>query len=104
MYKTVQREPPEWIKYFIIESQMAESKEDVDLLFRNFLIEKVNETYNKFQRSIEKDNDVPNLPFSSRLNFCLDNKLIPFLNSVNTSNDKDNEKETVKTNIGYAPK
>jgi hypothetical protein len=94
MYKTVQREPPEWIKYFVRESQMAESKEDIDLLFRNFLIDKVNETYNKFQRSIEKDNDIPNLPFSSRLNFCLDNKLIPFLNSVNTNN-KDSNKETL---------
>ena len=94
MYKTVQRGPPEWIKYFVRESQMAESKEDIDLVFRNFLIEKVNETYNKFQRSIEKDNDIPNLPFSGRLNFCLDNKLIPFLNSVNTSN-KDNYKETL---------
>ena len=96
MYKIIQKEspPPEWIKYFVRESQMAESKEDIDLLFRNFLIEKVNETYNKFQRSIEKDNDIPNLPFSSRLNFCLDNKLIPFLNSVNTSN-KDNYKETL---------
>ena len=95
MYKTIQREsPPEWIKYFVKENQLAESKEDIDLLFRNFLIEKVNDTYNKFQRSIEKDNDIPNLPFSSRLNFCLDNKLIPFLNSVNTSN-KDSNKETL---------
>jgi hypothetical protein len=89
-YKSVNREPPEWIKYFVKENQMADSKEDINLLFRSFLIEKINETYNKFQRSIEKDNDIPNLPFSSRLNFCLDNKLIPFLNSVNTGN-----KETI---------
>lgn len=95
MYKSIQKEsPPEWIKYFIKENQMTESKEDINLLFRSFLIEKVNETYNKFQRSIEKDNDIPNLPFSSRLNFCLDNKLIPFLNSINNSN-KDEDKETI---------
>ena len=94
MYKSVERETPEWIKYFVKENQMAESKEDIDLLFRSFLIDKVNETYNKFQRSIEKDNDIPNLPFSSRLNFCLDNKLIPFLNFVNTNN-KDSNKETL---------
>ena len=94
MFKSIHREPPEWIKFFVKENQMTDSKEDVNLLFRNFLIEKVNETYNKFQRSIEKDNDIPNLPFSSRLNFCLDNKLIPFLNSVDTSN-KDNNKETL---------
>jgi hypothetical protein len=92
MYKSIEGESPEWIKYFVKENQMTESKEDIDLLFRSFLIDKVNETYNKFHRSIEKDNDIPNLPFSSRLNFCLDNKLIPFLNSVDTSNNKDNEK------------
>jgi hypothetical protein len=46
MYRSVQREPPEWIKYFVRENQMADSKEDISLLFRSFLIEKVNETYN----------------------------------------------------------
>ena len=35
---------------------MADSKEDIDLLFRSFLIDKVNETYNKYYRNIEKDN------------------------------------------------
>ena len=55
MYKSIERETPEWIKYFVKENQMAESKEDIDLLFRSFLMEKVNETYNKYYRSIEKD-------------------------------------------------
>ena len=32
--------------------------------------------------------DIPNLPFSSRFNFCLENKLIPFLNSVTIDDDK----------------
>ena len=54
MFKSSTKESPEWIKYFVKENQMAESKEDIELLFRNFLIEKVNETYNKYQRSIEK--------------------------------------------------
>lgn len=82
MYKSVQRNPPEWIQYFVKENQLKESKEDIDLLFRSFLINKVNETYNKYYRSIKKDNDVPNLPFSSRLNFCLEYNLIPFLNLI----------------------
>ena len=50
-------------------------------------------------RSIEKDNDIPNLPFSSRLNFCLDNKLIPFLNPVNTNNKDSNERNNNINNI-----
>src|SRR5215217_3285000 len=69
---------------------MVDSKEDIDLLFRSFLIDKVNETYNKYYRNIEKlivtnsdsTADVPNLPFSDRLNFCLKHNLIPFLNPV----------------------
>ena len=90
IYKSVQKESPEWIKYFVKENQMAESKEDIDLLFRSFLIDKVNETYNKYYRNIEKpiltnpdsSAEVPNLPFSDRLNFCLKHNLIPFLNPI----------------------
>jgi hypothetical protein len=90
MYKSVERELPEWIKYFVKENQMADSKEDVELLFRSFLINIVNETYNKYYRNIEKifivnsdsDAEVPNLPFSSRLDFCLKHNLIPFLNPI----------------------
>ena len=84
MYKSIQKEPPEWIKYFVKESQLEDSKEDIDLLFRSFLINKVNETYNKYYRNVDKDNIVSNLPFSSRLNFCLENNLIPFLNLITT--------------------
>ncbi|HSF49621.1 MAG TPA: hypothetical protein VLA74_02575 [Nitrososphaeraceae archaeon] len=97
MYKSVHREPSEWIKYFVKENQMADSKEDINLLFRSFLINVVNETYNKYYRNIEKDNDVPNLPFSSRLNFCLDHKLIPFLNPVTTNNKNSNDEKIIIT-------
>ena len=82
MYKSIDREPPEFIKFFEKESQLEDSKEDIDLLFRNFLLKQVNETYNKYYRNIEKDNIVSHLPFSNRLNFCLENHLIPFLNLV----------------------
>jgi hypothetical protein len=90
MYKSVQKDCPEWIKYFVKEKQMADSKEDINLLFRNFLMEKVNETYNKYYRNIEKPSiinsdsnaEVPNLLFSSRLDFCLKHNLIPFLNPI----------------------
>lgn len=69
-------------------------KEDNDLLFRSFLINKVNETYYKYYKSLEKNNEIPNLPFSNKLNFCLDNRLIPFLNSDNIV-DKNNENLTL---------
>ena len=96
IYRIIQKEPPEWIKYFVKENQLGDSKEDVELLFRSFLIDKLNETYNKYYRNIEKPivtnsdstAEVPNLPFSDRLNFCLKHDLIPFLNSVTIDGKK----------------
>ena len=44
----------------------------------------VNETFNKHYRSIfflDIDSDVHDQPFSQRLNFCLQHRLIPFLNN-----------------------
>jgi hypothetical protein len=54
---------PEWIKYFVEEHQLKESKEDVELLFRNYLINKINDTYNKYYRNIEKRNSDSNAEF-----------------------------------------
>ena len=83
IYIAAGRESPEWINYFVEEKQLSDSKEDIDLILRGFLSKMVNETYNKHYRTIsgpDKDTDVPNQPFSHRLNFCLDHRLIPFLN------------------------
>lgn len=80
-YKSVGKEAPEWIKFFVEEKQLEDSKEDIDLLFRSFLINKVNEIHNKFYRNVSRDAVVSvDIPFDSRLEFCLNNKLIPFLN------------------------
>ena len=93
MFKLAGKNSPEWIKYFVEEHQLKESKEDVELLFRGYLINKINDTYNRYYRNIEKINsdsnaEVPNLPFSSRLNFCLEHNLIPFLNPVTIKDEK----------------
>ena len=81
-YKSIRKEAPEWIKNFVQETQLEDSKEDADLLFRSFLINKVNETYNKFHRNIESVELKEDIPFESRLAFCLYNNLIPFLNPI----------------------
>ena len=90
MFKLVGKEyPPEWIKYFVEEHQLKESKEDVELLFRSYLVNKINDTYNKYYRIIENSickPEIPNLPFSNRLDFCLENNLIPFLNHTKIVN------------------
>lgn len=90
MFNSVGKKAPEWIKFFVEEHQLEESKEDIELLFRGYLINRINETYNKYYRNIEKivttnsdsSTEVPNLPFSDRLRFCLEHHLIPFLNTA----------------------
>ena len=92
----VGKKAPEWIKYFVEEHQLKESKEDIELLFRGYLVNKINDTYNRYYRNIEKvittnsdsNAEVPNLPFSDRLNFCLEHHLIPFLNPVTIKDGK----------------
>ena len=85
-YKSVDKEAPEWIKYFVQETQLEDSKEDIELLFRSFLINKINETYNKYHRNIERVELSDDIPFDSRLAFCLYNNLIPFLNPIKVKN------------------
>jgi hypothetical protein len=85
-YKSAGKPQPEWIEYFVQETQLVDSKEESDLVLRAFFINIVNELYNKHRRiiecssKIEESAEVPNLPFSHRLNFCLKHRLIPFLN------------------------
>ena len=82
MYESVELEAPKWIDFIIEENIYEESKEDLDLILRSYIINKINETYNKFHKTIDTSSvDVPNLPFENRLDFCLTHKLIPFLNT-----------------------
>jgi hypothetical protein len=86
IYRAAGRDPPEWIDYFVEETQLSDSKEDVELVLRAFFLNKVNETYNRHYKAISNIDsqytEVPNLPFSHRLNFCLKHNLIPFLNKT----------------------
>ena len=82
MYDSVGLQTPEWINFIAQENIYEESKEDLDLVLRGYLINKINETYNKYHKSIDASSaDVPNLSFENRLDFCLTHKLIPFLNT-----------------------
>jgi hypothetical protein len=83
MYKIVERKPQEWIEYKIdSEIQFQENKEDLDLILRIFFINKLNETYIRYHKSIDPSISIDgiNQPFNYRLNFCLEYNLIPFLN------------------------
>ena len=88
IYSAGEKEPPQWIDNIIgNEIQLEESKEDLDLILRNFLINKINEAYSKHHRSIDPSTVVDgiNQQFDYRLNFCLKNNLIPFMNTNSNS-------------------
>jgi hypothetical protein len=89
-YDAAGREAPEWISYFVEETQLADSKEDIELLLRAYLLQKINETYNRHCRNIS----CVDSSFTERFDFCLQHKLIPFLNSLN---NVDKEQEVVIT-------
>ena len=83
MYKIAERKPPAWIEYKIDnEIQFEENREEIDLVLRSFLINKINDTYSKYHRSIEPPTSIDgiNQPFDYRLAFCLKHNLIPFIN------------------------
>lgn len=87
MYKVVdiEKQAPEWIDYLIEnEMQLEDSKNDLDLILRGFLIQRINDSYSKYHKSIDPESpkDGTNQPFEFRLDFCLKNNLIPFL-SIN---------------------
>jgi hypothetical protein len=84
MYKIIERKPPEWIEYKIDnEIQFQENKEELDLILRSFLINKINETYIRYYKNIDPSLSIDgiNQPFDNRLNFCIEHNLIPFLNT-----------------------
>lgn len=83
MHKIAERKPPEWIEYKIDnEIQFQENKEEIDLILRSFLNNKINENYGKYHKSIELPLSIDhiNQTFDYRLNFCLKHNLVPFLN------------------------
>ena len=88
MYKEAELKIPEWIKYFVQNTELKDSKEDVDLLFRNFLITKINDAYCKYYKSIADSTSVDgiNQPFKNRITFCLKHNLLPSINK-NSKNE-----------------
>ena len=88
-YKSVGKDKPEWLdSTFKQRSIMEENTEQAYFEIRNFLVETITNAFSRNFRSfnyasaqtIEDENIVPNnAGLLVRLNFCLDNDIIPFL-------------------------
>jgi hypothetical protein len=85
-YQSVSKKEPAWINDIVEQNTLEESKEDTTIELRSFLINEINEHYNKYVRTIEKtsDNeptrqDIGLTNLLDRINFCLENKIIPYI-------------------------
>ena len=77
-YQFADKEVPEWIEYFVEQKDAVdESNENTMFALRSFLITRVNETYSR-----HKDKDNAANTISERLEFCLENELIPFFQKM----------------------
>ena len=90
---------PEWINYIIHSSQLENVKEENGLLLRQFFLNLINKRYRenvgKIDSTHSADSIVPNLRIMNKLEFCLENNLIPFVHvrHVHTNNNS-----SIKTN------
>jgi hypothetical protein len=86
-YKAAGKEVPQWIDDFVQETQVQDIAEEQDQIVRGFLMKVVNDTHSKSYVSLTTSTDrehLKNRDFESRLVFCLDNDLIPFLKRKST--------------------
>jgi hypothetical protein len=95
-YESVGKDKPEWLdRVFEQRSIVEENTEWAYFEVRGFLMDHITEAYSRHIRTLYKEQD-PGvvIDFKTRLNFCIKNKLLPFLNSHTR---KDNTEEIVIT-------
>ena len=85
-FKAAGKEVPTWINDFVHESQVQDIAEEQDQIVRGFLMKVVNDTHSKNYMclTIPTGREYLNTDFESRLVFCLDKDLIPFLKRKST--------------------
>ncbi|MDQ3838044.1 MAG: hypothetical protein M3297_02115, partial [Thermoproteota archaeon] len=85
LFKSAQKEVPEWINYFVQETQVQDMAAEQEQIIRAFLAKTINETYSKHYRNLttveqlKEDQNLNKNKFEDRLLFCCNKELIPFL-------------------------
>jgi hypothetical protein len=84
-FKEADKEAPEWIGYFVEQTQVQDAAEEQEQLVKGFLIKTINETFSRNYRTftpkeeVEKEQAINSNGFEHRLIFCCNKELIPFL-------------------------
>lgn len=87
-YQFAEKDIPKWIEYFEEQRDAVdESTEMTHFDLRAFLLNKINETFSRYSR-FDGDQNMDNisLTLTSKLKYCLQNKLISFFHEINDDN------------------
>jgi hypothetical protein len=91
-YKSAEREVPEWINYFVQETQVQDAAAEQEQIIRSYFVKTINETYSKHYRTSnafeqqKEDQTLNNNKLEHRLIFCCDKELIPSLRKKENGN------------------
>jgi hypothetical protein len=80
-YGSVGRDKPDWLgRVFEQRSIVEENTEQAYFELRGFLMDQLTDAYSRHIRTLYKEQDpAVTIQFSTRLDFCLTNKLVPYL-------------------------
>lgn len=92
LYKAANLSPPQWIDWFAPGIQIEDVEVEEEQIMRSFFEKKIDDTFARHYRSLESLEDQKTDKsynkyklLESRLNFCLDNQLIPFMRRKSTN-------------------
>jgi hypothetical protein len=82
-YNSVGKDRPEWLdRLFEQRSIVEENTENAYFEIRAFLMDHITDAYSRHIRTLYREHDpAVVIDFNTRLNFCMKNKLLPFLHS-----------------------
>jgi hypothetical protein len=99
-FSAVGKYPPAWIEDMIENNTLEENKDNTTIEFRSFLVNEVNEHYNRYKRNFSSyplssfqsstGYVVTNPEFTDRLEFCLSHGVIPYIVKQTYKNGEEN--------------
>jgi hypothetical protein len=92
LYKYANRDKPEWLdRLYEQKSVLEENTERAYFEIRAFLMNQISEAYSRHSKTINPNFDLDIIvTFEMRINYCLENKLLPYLHEHSR---RDGEKE-----------
>jgi hypothetical protein len=89
LYNTADKQQPSWLDYLVEQKAIEESSEETHFQLRAFFMDIITNAYSRHIRTLTPNQEVIlDISFVSRLDFCLNNDLIPFLHKHTNRNNR----------------